>query len=101
MHNSKFIYGNSLKWDDTLPLATYCYNVAPSVDDLESPYYLVHGCDPLDGRLNNIQSYCRCMGNQLGRLAVEELRKLWKLHAKLLPVSHGVCYTSFPYHPVW
>ena len=40
---AKFIYGNSLKWDDMLPLATYCYNVAPSVDDLESPYYLVHG----------------------------------------------------------
>ena len=24
------------------------------------------------------------MGNQLGRLAVQELQKLWKLHAKLL-----------------
>ena len=52
---AKFIYGNSLEWDDALPLATYCYNVAPSVEDLESPYYLVHGCDPLEGRLSNIQ----------------------------------------------
>ena len=31
---AKFIYGNSLEWDDALPLATYCYNVTPSVDDL-------------------------------------------------------------------
>ena len=81
---AKFVYGNSIKWDDDLPLATYCYNVTPSVDDLESSYYLVHGCDPLEGRLSNIQSYCRYMGNQPGRLAVQELQKLWKLHARLL-----------------
>ena len=30
---AKFIYGSSLEWDDALPQATYCYNVAPSVDD--------------------------------------------------------------------
>ena len=81
---AKFIYGNVLKWNDTLPLATYCYNVTPSVDDLESPYYLKHDCDPLEGRLSNIQSYCRCMGDQPGRLTVQELQKLWKLHAKPL-----------------
>ena len=31
---AKFIYGSSLEQDDALPLATYCYNVTPSVDDL-------------------------------------------------------------------
>ena len=72
------------KWDDALPLATYCYNVTPSVDDLESPYYLVHGHDLLEGRLSNIQNYCRYMGDQPRRLAVQELQKVWKLHAKLL-----------------
>ena len=41
--NAKFIYGSQLKWDDALPLATYCYNIAPLVDDLESPFYLVYG----------------------------------------------------------
>ena len=39
----EFSYSSQLEWDDTLPLATYCYNIVPSVDDLESPYYLVHG----------------------------------------------------------
>ena len=33
---AKFIFSNSLEWDDVLPLATYCYNIAPSVDDLKS-----------------------------------------------------------------
>ena len=61
--------GSKLKWDDALPLATYCYNIVPSVDDLESPYYLVHGGDPLKGRLSDLQNCCRYMGDQPGRLA--------------------------------
>ena len=70
--------------DNALPLATYCYNIAPTVDDLESPYYLIHGWDPLKGGLSNLQNHCRYMGNQPGRLAIQELQELWKLHAKLL-----------------
>ena len=61
---AKFTYGSQLKWDDALPLATYCYNIIPSVDDLELPYYLIHGHDPLEGRLSNLQNYCRYMGHQ-------------------------------------
>ena len=30
----KFIYSSQLEWDYALPLATYCYNIVPSVDDL-------------------------------------------------------------------
>ena len=50
----KFTYDSQLVWDDALPLATYCYNITPSVDDLESPFYLVHVKDPLEGRLSNL-----------------------------------------------
>ena len=39
------MHGTQLEWDDALPLTTYCYNAAPSVDDLESSFYLVHGRD--------------------------------------------------------
>ena len=60
---AKLTYSSQVKWDDALPLATNCYNVTPSVDDLQSPYYLVHGQDPLEGRLSNLQNYCRYMGN--------------------------------------
>ena len=81
---AKFMHGSQLKWHDTLPLATYCYNIAPSVDDLESTFYLVHGRDPLEGRISSLQSYCRYVGDQPGWLAVQELRKMWKLHAKPL-----------------
>ena len=61
-----------------------CYNIVPSVNDLESPFYLGHGRDLLEHRLSNLQSYCRYMGDQPGQLAVQELRKMWKLHTKLL-----------------
>ena len=50
-HNiAKFTYGSQLEWDNALPLGMYCFNIAQSVDDLESPFYLVHGGDPLEGR---------------------------------------------------
>ena len=87
---AKFIYGSWLRWDDVLPQATYCYNVAPSMDDLESPYYLIHGHDLLERRLSDLQNYCRYMDNQPRRLAVQELLKLWKLHAKLLGENRRV-----------
>ena len=54
------------------------------MDDLESPYYLIHGWDPLEERLSNLQNYCRYMGDQPWRLVTQELQNLWKLHAKLL-----------------
>ena len=64
--------------------ATFCYNIAPSVDDLESPFYLVHGRHPLEERLSNLQNYCRFVRDQSGWLAVQELRKMLKLHTKQL-----------------
>ena len=54
------------------------------MDDLESPFYLVHGRNPIEGRLSNLQNYCRYPNDQSGQIAVQEPRKLWKLHAKLL-----------------
>ena len=63
---AKFMHGSQLKWDDVLVLATYSYNIAFSVDDLESPIYLVHGRDPLEGRHSNLQNYCRYIGDQPG-----------------------------------
>ena len=81
---AKFTYSCELEWNYMLPFATYCYGIAPSVNNLESPFYLVHGRDLLEGRLSNLKNYCRYVGGQPGQLAVQALRKMWKLHAKLL-----------------
>ena len=68
---AKFVHGSQLKWDDALPLATYCYNIAPYVADLELHFYLVHDRDLLEGRLKNLQNYCRYVRDQPGQLAVQ------------------------------
>ena len=34
----------------------YCFNTTPTADDLESPFFLIHGSDPLEG-------YARLLGS--------------------------------------
>ena len=80
---AKLMHNSTLEWDDDLPLAVYCFNVVPQVNDLESTFYLVHGRDLLEGRLGHLKNYCRDV-EQPGRLTVQELRNMWKTHAKLL-----------------
>ena len=63
---AKFMHGSQLEWDNALQLATYCYNITPSIYDLESLFYLVHGRDSLEGRLSNLQNNCRYVGDQAG-----------------------------------
>ena len=53
------MHGSQLEWDDALPLATYCYNIAPSVMILNLLSNLVHGRDLLEGRLSTLQNYCK------------------------------------------
>ena len=38
---AKFMHNSTFELDSVLPLVTYCFNVAPSVNDLESPFHLV------------------------------------------------------------
>ena len=73
-----------MEWDDILPNVAYIYNIAPSVNDLESPFLLVFGRDPLEGRLSYLQNYCRYLGTEPGQLAVDKLKCMWMLHAELL-----------------
>ena len=87
---AKFMHGSQFKLDDALTLATYCYNIAPSIDNLESPFYLVHGRDPLEGKFSTLQNYCRYVGDHPGQLVVQELRKMWKFYAKLLEENRRI-----------
>ena len=61
--------------DDVIPIATYVYNISLTANGLESPYYLVFGRDPLEGRLTHIQGYCRYVREQPERQMVYELQK--------------------------
>ena len=46
---TKFLSSSGAEWDKILPFACYCFNTTPTADDLESPFFLTHGRDPLEG----------------------------------------------------
>ena len=73
------------EWDKVLPFACYHFNLTPTSDDLESPFFLIHGKDPLEGhaRLFGLGDI-RYLGNDKGLILFTELCKLWLAHAKNL-----------------
>ena len=63
----------------------YCFNSTPASDDLESPFFLIHGRDPLEGCTRLFGSGdIRYMGNDKGLILFAKLHKLWLTHAKSL-----------------
>ena len=68
-----------------LPFACYCFNSTPTADDMESPFFLIHGRDPLEGNTRLLGSgNTRYMGNNKGLILLAELCKLWLCHANKL-----------------
>ena len=54
-------------------------------DDLESPFFLIHGREPLEGCAGLFGSGdIRYMGDDEGLILFAELYKLWLRHAKSL-----------------
>ena len=45
---TKFLSSSVTKWDKILPFTCYWFNSTPTSDDLESPYFLIHGRGPLE-----------------------------------------------------
>ena len=82
---SKFLSSSDAHWDKVLPFACYCFNSAPTSDDLESLFSLMHSRDPLEGCAGLFCSGdTRYMGDEKGLILFAELRKLWSTHAKNL-----------------
>ena len=81
---SKFLHSSTLEWDDILPIAAYIYNNASTVNDLESPFFLVFDRDPLKCRLSHLQNYCMYVRTEPEQLAVDKPKCMWRLHAELL-----------------
>ena len=82
---TKFLSSLDAKWDNVLQFACYCFNSTPTSDDLESPFFLIHGRDPLKGHAGLFGSGdIRYMGDDKGLILFAKLRKLWLTHAKSL-----------------
>ena len=64
---TKFLSSLDAKWDKVLPFACYCFNSTPTSDDLESPFFLIHGRDPFEGHASLFGSGdTRYMGDEKG-----------------------------------
>ena len=78
-----FLCSSDAEWDEILLLVCYCFNTISTADDLESPFLLIHGRDPLEGhtellRKNDIMY----LGDDKGLIMFAEIHKLWLAHAK-------------------
>ena len=75
---TKFLSSSDAKWDKILPFAFYCFNSTPTADDLESPLFLIHGRDPVEGHAGLLGSgNIRYMGDDKGLILFAELHILW------------------------
>ena len=72
---TKFLSSLDAKWDKVLPFAYYCFNSTLTSDDLESPFFLMHGRDPLEGCTGLFCSGdTRYMSDEKGLILFVELR---------------------------
>ena len=80
-----FLSSSDAEWDRILPFVCYCFNTTPTVNDLESPFFLIKGRDPLEGcaRLLGSGNIIN-LGDDKGLILFAELCKLWLAHAKSL-----------------
>ena len=88
---TKFLSSTDAEWDRILPFACYCFNTAPTADDLESPFFLVHGRDTLEGCIQLLgQGSIRYLGNDKGLILFAEICKLWSAHPKALQENRQI-----------
>ena len=81
----KFLSSSDAEWDEILPLVCYCFNTTPTADDLESPSFLIHSRDPLEGGTGLLgKNDIRYLGDDKGLILFAEICKLWLAHAKAL-----------------
>ena len=69
------------QWDKCLNLAMYAFNISPSSDNSNSPYFLVFGKKPLDAKLKELEELHSYTGSNCGLKQLQQLKEIWKAHA--------------------
>ena len=77
---SKYIDILDVEWDKCLNLATYAFNISPSSDNCNSPYYLVYGREPIDAELQELEELHKYAGTNCGLKCLQQLSEIWKTH---------------------
>ena len=69
---------------ENLNLAMYAFNISPSSDNCNSPYYLVYGREPIDAELQELEELHKYAGTNCGLKHLQQLSEIWKTHADKL-----------------
>ena len=77
---SKYIDILDVEWDKCLNLATYAFNISPSSDNCNSPYYIVYGREPVDAELQELEELHKYTGTNCGLKHLQQLSEIWKNH---------------------
>ena len=102
---TKFLSSLDVEWDQILLFTCCCFDSTPTSGDLESPFFLIHGRDPLEGHAGLLcLGDTRYMDDEKGLILFAKLRKLWLTHAKslqenrLLKMDMLECNKNFKSH---
>ena len=82
---TKFLSSSDAEWDRILPFACYYFNTTPTANNLDSPLFLIHGRDPLEGHTRLLgPGSIRYFGDDKGPILFAKLCELWSANAKSL-----------------
>ena len=81
---SKYMDMLNEQWDKCLNLATYAFNISPSSDNSNSPYFPVFGEEPLDAELKELEELHRYTGLNFSLKWLQQLKEIWKAHANVM-----------------
>ena len=71
---SKYMDILNEQWDKCLNLATYAFNISPSSDHSNGPYFLVFGKEPLDAELNELEELHEYTGLNCGFKRLQHIK---------------------------
>ena len=78
---SKYMDMLNEQWDKCLNLATCAFNISPSSDSSNSPYFLVFGKETLDAELKELEELYDYTGYNCSLKRLQQLKDIWKAHA--------------------
>ena len=79
---AKHIQGNSVEWDELVPLAAAAYNFFPCQASKESPFVLMFGRDPVTPFCQLLEPAPRYWGDRGGQLKMDALQRMYAVAAQ-------------------
>ena len=79
---AKHIRGNSVEWDELVPLAVAAYNFFPWQASKESPFVLMFGRDPVTPFCQLLEPTPRYWGDRGGQLKMDTLQRMYEVAAQ-------------------